>query len=125
MAEGLLRHFGGSQVEVFSAGTRPTRVHPTAVKVMAHMGIDVTQQRAKAIDVFQGQTFDYVVTVCDRAREVCPTFPGNPQLIHWSLRDPADDTDSEPAQYLAFEQTAQVLSKRIHFLLLAIYAKGD
>lgn len=115
MAEGLLRHLGGDQVEVYSAGSQPATLHPQAVKALAKIGVDISAQRAKHLDEFRGQRFDYVITVCDRVREVCPTFPGDPQTIHWSFADPAALEDGQ-ARARAFAQTAQQLATRIRYL---------
>lgn len=120
MAEGLLRTFGGGQVEVFSAGSEPTAIHPIAVKVMARIKIDLSQHRAKHFDEFVGQNFDYVITVCDRVREVCPVFPNDPQQIHWSFPDPAAIEGDPQAQEKGFWETAQQLKARIELLLLMI-----
>jgi arsenate reductase (thioredoxin) len=88
MAEGLLRHDGGNQFEVYSAGTRASFVRPEAIQVMREIGIDISQHRSKNIDEFLGQEFDYVITVCDHANEACPIFPGKTQRIHQSFEDP-------------------------------------
>src|ERR671938_160675 len=76
MGEGLLRSLGGGRFEVFSAGTRPSRVRPEAVEAMREVGIDISGQRSKSVGEFAGREFDYVITVCDNAREECPAFPG-------------------------------------------------
>ena len=89
MAEGLLRHESGGRFEVFSAGTRPSLVRPEAVAVMYELGIDISSQCSKSVDEFAGQSFDYVLTVCDNARESCPIFPGQAIRIHRSFDDPA------------------------------------
>jgi protein-tyrosine-phosphatase len=123
MAEGILRQLGGDQVAVFSAGTEPATVHPLALKLLADRHIDASQQWSKHIDAFKAQTFDYVITVCDRAREDCPVLPKNTHQIHWSLPDPVavdDKVAGEGAQYRAFEQTAQQLVTRIRYLLVSI-----
>lgn len=88
MAEGVLRHFGSGRYEVFSAGTKPSSVHPIAVQVMREIGIDISGHRSKHVDEFKGQSFDYVVTVCDNAKEACPFFPGNTKRLHWEFPDP-------------------------------------
>ena len=77
MAEGLLRHDGGARFEVFSAGTQPSRVRAEAIAAMREIGIDISAQRSKSVDEFVGQPFDYVITVCDHAREHCPVFPAS------------------------------------------------
>jgi protein-tyrosine-phosphatase len=92
-------------------------VHPLAVKVMAARGIDMSEQRSKHLDEFAGQSFNYVITVCDRAREVCPVFPDQPVNLHWSLPDPGEMDGSEQERRLAFEQTADQLTTRIHYFL--------
>lgn len=90
MAEGLLRHDAGDRFEVFSAGTRPSQVRPEAIAVMRELGIDISSQRSKGVDEFAGQSFDYVLTVCDNARESCPIFLGRAISIHRSFEDPAE-----------------------------------
>jgi len=119
MAEGILRHLTGDRLTVFSAGTAPSFVHPNAIRALAEMGIDISQQRAKGVDEFHDEPFDYVVTVCDRARENCPVFPGDTQFIHWSFPDPATVVGSD-AQYQAFVETAKQLRTRAHYLLTLI-----
>jgi protein-tyrosine-phosphatase len=103
----------GDALQVCSAGSHPKPVHRYAVAVMAEHGIDLTGARAKHLDRFIGQRFDYVITLCDRVREVCPEFPGDPQPIHWSIPDPAQDPDGYPA----FQRVAEELAGRIGFLL--------
>jgi ArsR family transcriptional regulator, arsenate/arsenite/antimonite-responsive transcriptional repressor / arsenate reductase (thioredoxin) len=119
MAEGLLRSLGGARVEVFSAGTEPATVHPDAVRALADRNIDISDHYSKHVDEFRGQSFDYVITVCDRARESCPSFPDNPEQMHWSFPDPAALTNAQD-RYKAFQETAQQLATRIHFLLTMI-----
>lgn len=119
MAEALVRHFGGKRVLAFSAGSQPADVHPEAVRAMATMGIDISQQQSKHLDVFANQSFDYIITVCDRVREVCPLFPDDPERIHWSFADPAAVADAA-ARERAFQQTAQQLVLRIRHLLTLI-----
>lgn len=89
MAEGILRHVAGNRFKVATAGTHPVGLNPLAVQVMKEIGIDISQQRSKKMDEFAGQHFEYVVTVCDRAKESCPTWPGASQILHWSFDDPA------------------------------------
>jgi protein-tyrosine-phosphatase len=123
LAEGILRQLGGDQFAVFSAGTEPATVHPLALKLLADRHIDASQQRSKHVDTFKTQSFDYVITVCDRAREDCHELPKNTHQIHWSLPDPVaveDKTPGDGAQYRAFEQTAQQLVTRIRYLLVSI-----
>lgn len=88
MAEGLLRHDGGQMFTVESAGVEPTLVRPQAIAAMREIGVNISDHRSKSVDEFMGQPFDYVITVCDNARERCPVFPGSPRRIHWSIDDP-------------------------------------
>ncbi|SNY48743.1 arsenate reductase/protein-tyrosine-phosphatase family protein [Paractinoplanes atraurantiacus] len=107
MAEALLRHHHGGAA--FSAGSRPKPIHPHAVAVMAARGIDLSAARPKHLDEFTGDRFDFVITLCDRVKEVCPEFPGSGRRVHWSIPEPAD--------LPAFEQVADDLTARVTFLL--------
>jgi arsenate reductase len=89
MAEGLLREDGGGRFEVSSAGTHPGRVRAEAIEAMREVGIDISGHRSKSVEEFAGQEFDYVITVCDQAKEQCPVFPAETRRIHWSFDDPA------------------------------------
>jgi len=89
MAEGLLRHIAGDHFEAFSAGTKPSEVRPEAITAMREVGIDISGQRSKSVEEFAGQKFDYVLTVCDNAKESCPIFPGKTVAIHHNFEDPA------------------------------------
>jgi arsenate reductase len=89
MAEGLLRHDAGDRFEVFSAGTNPSHVRPEAIAVMWELGVDISGHRSKGVDEFAGQSFDYVLTVCDNAKESCPILPGQTVTIHHNFEDPA------------------------------------
>ena len=89
MEEGLLRHDGGAAFEVSSAGTKPSQVRPEAIAAMHEIGIDISGHRSKSVGEFAGQAFDYVITVCDNAKESCPVFPAATKRVHWSLDDPA------------------------------------
>jgi arsenate reductase len=88
MAEGLLRHIDNDRFEVFSAGTTPSRVHPMSIRVMKETGIDISTHTSDPLDKYFGYGIDYVITLCDNAREFCPTFPGDAKKIHWSIDDP-------------------------------------
>jgi len=92
MAEGLLREIAGSDFAVESAGVAPSSVRPEAVEAMREVGIDIAAHRSKSIDEFAGQNFDYIITVCDNARETCPVFPGKATRIHQSFTDPPPET---------------------------------
>ncbi len=89
MAEGWLRHLAGDRFEVFSAGTHPVGLNPVSVEAMAEVGIDMSAHRSKSVSEFLTQPFEYVITVCDRAKESCPIWPGPTHLLHWSFDDPA------------------------------------
>ncbi|MCW5877580.1 MAG: helix-turn-helix domain-containing protein [Anaerolineales bacterium] len=125
MAEGLLRAHGGDWVEVFSAGTEATRVHPLAIEAMEQLKIDIRGQQSKLVGQYLNEDFDYVITVCDRAKESCPIFPGAPKQIHWSFPDPAAVEGSHAQQLAAFAETALGLSQRIKHLLLLIQRAGE
>jgi ArsR family transcriptional regulator, arsenate/arsenite/antimonite-responsive transcriptional repressor / arsenate reductase (thioredoxin) len=120
MAETLLEHLADRPVAAFSAGSHPKPLHPNAVRVMAERGIDLSDRRPKHLQTYTRRRFDYVVTLCDRVREVCPEFPGAPHAIHWSVRDPARDPGTDDETLPAFEHTAAELELRIGFLLAAI-----
>lgn len=120
MAEGLLRARSGGRIQVFSAGNEPSRVHPLAIRAMNELGIDISEHSSKSLTEFLGQEFDYVITVCDKARETCPFFPGNPIRIHWSLPDPSAVEGDEDRRYQAFRDIALQLDTRIGYLLAAI-----
>ncbi len=120
MAEGILRHLSGGRIEAISAGSQPTNLHPLAIQTMAKMGIDISQQRSKHLEEFLDQSFDYIVTVCDRVREACPTFPGDPERVHWSFIDPTTVEGTEQERSRAFEQVALQLMNRIRFLVILI-----
>jgi arsenate reductase len=113
MAEGLLRHDAGKVYEVFSAGTKPTHVRPEAISVMREVGIDISGQRSKSVDEFAGQAFDYVITVCDNAKESCPVFPARTKPIHWSIEDPAAVQGSEVERLTAFRRARDELRARL------------
>ena len=113
MAEGLLRKMGGDQFEVFSAGTEETRVHPLALEAMREIGVDITAQRSKTLDEFEGQHFDYVITVCDRANESCPIFPNDTERIHWSFEDPSAATGTPEQRLRAFRNVREGLQQRL------------
>jgi ArsR family transcriptional regulator, arsenate/arsenite/antimonite-responsive transcriptional repressor / arsenate reductase (thioredoxin) len=117
MAEAILRHMGGDQVEVFSAGSMPTQVHPNTLVVLRELGIDISHLYAKSLDQFLGESFDYIITVCDRVRDICPVFQGDPVQIHWSFPDP-DVIEDPELQLAAFRRTAVELQTRVRYLLL-------
>jgi arsenate reductase len=112
MAEGLLRAMAGDEFEVFSAGAKPSTVNPLAIKAMAERGIDIRSHRSKHMNEFLDQPFDYVITVCDNAAEVCPIFPGPARRIHWSFPDPAAVEGSEEARLNSFRQVRDAIEER-------------
>src|ERR1700686_1036474 len=113
MAEGLLRLVGGGQYEVFSAGTRPVALNPLAVEIMREFGIDISTQRSKSVAEFAAEKFATVITVCDNAAEECPVFPGAPERVHWSLRDPAAVSGTRDEKLAAFREIRDDLERRI------------
>ena len=104
MAEGLLRHDFGQRFEVSSAGTKPSHVRPEAIGVMRELDIDLSGHRSKHVSEFEGQPFDYVITVCDNAKESCPVFPASVKRIHWSFEDPAAVEGTESERLAAFRR---------------------
>jgi protein-tyrosine-phosphatase len=122
MAEAALRHLSKGEVEAFSAGNEPTQLHPLAIQAMDKRGIDIRRQQSKHLSQYLGQHFDYIITVCDLAREACPVFPGDPEQIHWSFPDPAA-VEGTQARQRAFETFATELITRINFLLVLIRRK--
>lgn len=113
MGEGLFRAEGGAGVELFSAGTKPGSVRPEAITVMKEIGIDISGHRSKSVDEFAGQSFDYVVTVCDNARDSCPVFPAGTERIHWSFEDPAAVEGSEGERLSAFRRIRDQIRERV------------
>jgi arsenate reductase len=113
MAEGLLRSWGGDRFEVRSAGTKPSIVRPEAIAVMSELGIDLSSHRSKHVREFDGQHFDYVITVCDNANESCPIFPNDTERIHWSVSDPAAVEGSETARLAAFRRVRDSLAETL------------
>ncbi len=113
MAEGWLRHLGGDHFEAASAGARATRVNPHAIRVMKEAGIDISAQRSKDASEFRGQTFTYVVRVCDRANEICPIFPGAFKYLDWSLDDPALAGGTDDERLTVFRRVRDEIRQRI------------
>jgi len=120
MAEAILQQLGGARVHVVSAGSHPKELHPDAVRVMRERGVDIAGRRAKHLSEFVEQRFDHVISLCDRVREVCPDFPGPPQVAHWSIPEPSAEATADEPGYPAFVRTADELTTRIQFLLYAI-----
>jgi arsenate reductase len=120
MAEAVLRRDAGDRFEAFSGGADPRPINPLTVRVLAEAGIDSSDLRSKSVSTFLGKPFDYVITLCDRARVSCPIFPGGGQTLHWGLDDPAETTGSEAEQLHAFRRSLTEVSGRIRaFIPLA------
>jgi arsenate reductase (thioredoxin) len=113
MAEGLLRHDAGNRFEVFSAGTRPSHVRPEAIAVMRELGVDISDHRSKGVDEFVGQQFDYVLTVCDNAKENCPIFPGHSVRLHHSFEDPAEAQGNDEERLAVFRRVRDQLRNHL------------
>jgi len=113
MAEGLLRHLAGDRFEVHSAGTEAAHVRPLAIRAMGESGIDISGQESKTLEVYLGQPFEYVITVCDEANEACPFFPGAKNRLHWSFEDPSRADGSEEEQLAVFRRVRDEIRQRI------------
>jgi protein-tyrosine-phosphatase/DNA-binding transcriptional ArsR family regulator len=120
LAEALVQHLSGGAAEAVSAGSHPKALHPNAVRVMREYDIDPADRRSKHLSTFAGQHFDYVITLCDKVREICPDFPGPPELIHWSIADPARAGGTDEDSYPAFRRVAADIETRVRFLLRLI-----
>ena len=129
MAEGILRHDRGGRFEVWSAGTRPTAVHPLAIEAMREIGIDIAGHRSKSVANFADESFDYVITVCDQANEDCPSFRNVRRRIHWGFEDPGETVGSDAERLEAFRRVRDRLRQRLASFatapLLAIGADRD
>jgi arsenate reductase len=117
MAEALLRRDGGAAFEVVSAGVSPRGVNPMTITALDKVGIEISGARSKPVGEFLGQRFDYVITVCDRARATCPVFPGGSVTLHWGVDDPAEATGTDEERQAAFDRALKELSIRIHTFL--------
>lgn len=115
MAEGLLREIGGGSFEVESAGVIASFVRPQAIEAMKEISIDISGHRSKSVEEFTGQNFDYVITVCDNAKESCPVFPGDVKRIHWSFDDPAEATGSDAEKLKVFRRVRDQIRERLIF----------
>jgi arsenate reductase (thioredoxin) len=126
MAEALLRAHGGADFEVQSAGTDPKGLNARTTRLLEEVGIDGSFARSKSVHEFRGQTFDYVITVCDQARQVCPSFPGDGERLHWGYPDPADATGTEDEIMAVYRRTFTALGERIGlFIPLAIRHRDE
>jgi arsenate reductase (thioredoxin) len=120
MAEALIRHEAGDVFEVSSAGTHPAQVRVEAVSVMRELDIDISSQRSKPLTESEGQNFDFVITVCDKAREECPIVSGAPERLHWPFEDPAAFTETGEGRLHAFRK----LRDRIHARVMVFLGEG-
>ncbi len=126
MAEALLRHKGGPDFEVHSAGTEPRGINPLTLATLAQAGIDASWARSKSVTEYLGRRFDYVVTVCDQARQVCPVFPGIHQSLHWGYEDPAEAAGTEDERLAVFRRVFIQIGERINqFIPLALRARRE
>jgi len=119
MAEGLLRRLAGDRFEVHSAGTEVTHVRPLAVRAMAEIGVDVSEQESKTLERYLGEPFEHVITVCDAANEACPVFPGAKSRLHWSFEDPAQANGTEEERLEVFRKVRDEIRERIERELLS------
>ena len=123
MAEGILRHYGGDKFDVFSAGTQPSKVNETAVRVMKEIGIDISGHQSKDVKGFLGQHFNYVITVCDKADKACPIFPGNSMRLHWFFPDPPHSEEVTEEVLKGFRSIRDDIQKK--FRHMAETGKAD
>jgi arsenate reductase len=119
MAEALLQRHGGGRYAAESAGLEPKGVHPLTLRALAEVGIDWSDARSKPMSEMLGRRFDLVVTVCDRAREACPVFPGAGRQLHWDLDDPADATGTDGARLAVFRRVRDEIDARVQDLITA------
>jgi len=125
LAEAILRREGRDAFEVVSAGVEPHGVNPLTIRTLAKVGIDIRGARSKSVEEFVGQPFDYVITVCDRARETCPYFPGGRETLHWGFDDPADATGTEAERLAVFERVMGEIAGRVRtFVPLALRGRS-
>jgi arsenate reductase (thioredoxin) len=126
MAEALLRHRGGPDFEAHSAGTEPRGINPLTLATLAQAGLDASWARSKSVNEYLGAHFDYVVTVCDQARQSCPVFPGVHESLHWGYEDPAEATGTEEERLAVFRRVFIQLGERINqFIPLALRAQRE
>jgi len=124
IAEALAADLSGGAVHAVSAGSHPKPLHPNAVRVLAERGIDISDRESKHLERFTDEQFEYVVSLCDRVREVCPEFPGHPDGIHWSVPDPSRESEGEDS-YPVFARTLAEIETRVGFLLELIAARDE
>jgi arsenate reductase (thioredoxin) len=126
MAEALLRTHGGADFDVHSAGTEPKGLNPRTMRLLADAGVDAPWARSKSVEEYLGQPFDYVITVCDQARQACPVFPGSHESLHWGYEDPAEATGTDDEIMAVYRRTFALISERIHqFIPLALRRRTE
>jgi arsenate reductase len=126
LAEALFRSKGGEAFEVYSAGTEPKGINPLTLRVLGEAGIDASWARSKSVTEFLGQHFDYVITVCDQARDVCPVFPGVHESLHWGYEDPAAAEGTEEERLAVFRKVFIQMGERINtFIPLALRRRAE
>jgi len=113
MAEALLRQHGGDRFEVHSAGTEPRGINPLTLQVLSDAGIDASWARSRSVTEYLGERFDFVITVCDQARQVCPVFPGVHESLHWGYEDPAEATGTDEERLAVFRRVFIQMSERV------------
>jgi arsenate reductase len=113
MAEALLRQHGGDRFEVHSAGTEPRGINPLTLRVLSDAGIDASWARSRSVTEYLGERFDFVITVCDQARQVCPVFPGVHESLHWGYQDPAEATGTDEERLAVFSRVFIQMSERV------------
>ena len=119
MAEGFLREYGAGRFEVFSAGTEASAVRTEAIEAMAEVGIDISGQESKTVDRYLGESFAWVITVCDQAREACPMFPGANETAHWGFDDPSAAAGDKEARMAVFRRVRDEIARRVRIFALA------
>jgi arsenate reductase len=120
MAEGFFRHFGGDKIDICSAGLNPKGVHPTAIKVMAEVGIDISGHTSNNLNEYLGSQFDLLITVCDNAAANCPVFPGEGQRLHWPFDDPAEAAGSEEQVLDEFRRVRDEIGRKVREFIAAV-----
>jgi len=124
MAEALLRHDAGDRFEVVSAGVTPRAVNPLTIAALASVGIDISDAKSKPVGAFIGRRFDYVITLCDRARLTCPVFPGAEETLHWGIDDPAEADGDDLQRQVAFDRAMREIAGRLHAFIPLALAKA-
>jgi len=125
MAEGFFRHYGGDRIEVYSAGLEPKGVNPRAVQVMREVGIDISNHTSDHISKYLGQSFDFVITVCDNAAARCPVFPGAGERLHWPFADPAEANGSDEEILGSFRKVRDEIAMRVRAWLSELFKEAE